>query len=640
MSRQGIYIDGIWTNILNSKNGKSINYVETSSWFDGSSMSDAKVDNIVYRKKDSTYLRMAISFDEIDVSLWGAVGDGVADDTTAIQQAVTFAGNTGLPIKLMERHKITSTINLSGNVTIIGNNTVFVTSGLLTSIYAFTSTANNINISGISINNISGMLYQTSSFATMIIDNCYYNGVPDVVTNYFVNIVPILTGTKVAITNNTMEKCTVFYSDRFTCDDLIVDDNTVIDGTRFLVRTLPNHGALPTGAESPKRVSFCRNSINGVNTGLTVLGDNVARVLQISAIEKITMNDNYIYYLRTNDAATVLYWSFGSLDFFRNIVKRIEGVEGGVHDKSGIESNTYGYKFNSGDNVFDQSEVIVYSLETIFKIYALSNFTTSGDKFISCRCPAYRVYQSVDISTTPENFTFKNVEVYDHKYPVVVQAIQQCKNINVDGIKVNKISNTDGIVVNGESRLRLVDLYMTFNNSRGIENVLIQNCNIIDSSSNFVFLFAYKNVVSTTGFIRNVFMKNNTTLQNEAMCRFINGQDLGFFLFANNNSSTAVVSVGVTPPTLSLSNNLPKPSLSYSLTTSSLAAGATRRVLQAVTNTSLGDFPKASLSVGVANLSIVCNVPTANNVEVLLTNTSGSSITIPDCTLYINVDKR
>lgn len=636
---QAIKIGNIWTNILNSKNGKSINYVETSSWFDGSSMSDAKVDNIVYRKKDSTYLKIAVSLDELDVSLWGAVGNGVADDTVAIQQAVTFAGNTGLPIKLMERHKITSTINLSGNVTIIGNNTVFITSGSLTSIYAFTSSANNIKISGISINNISGMLYQTSSFSSMIIDKCYYSGVDNVVTNYFVNIVPVLTGSNVVITNNTMEKCTVFYSDRFTCDDIIVDDNTVIDGTRFLVRTLPDHGALPTGAESPKRVSFCRNSINGVNTALTDKS-NVARVLQISAIEKITMNDNYIYHLNTTGAATVLYWSFGSLDFFRNTVKRIEGVEGGVHDKSDIESNTYGYKFNVGDNVFDQSEITTSTVEAIFKIYSLSNFVATNDKFIGCRCPIYRVYQSVDVGITPSNFTFMNVEVYDHKYPVVVQCIQQSKNVNIDGIKVNKISNPDGIVVNGESRIRLVDLYMSFNNSKGIENVIIQNSNIIESSSNFVFLFAYKNAVSTTGFIRNVFMKNNTTLQNEAMCRFLNGQDLGFFLFANNNSSTAVVSVGVTPPTLSLSNNLPKPSLSYSLTTSSLAAGATRRVLQAVPNTSLGDFPKASLSVGVANLSIVCNVPTAGNVEVLLTNTSTSSITIPDCTLYINVDKR
>lgn len=636
---QAIKIGNIWTNMLNSKNGKSINYVETSSWFDGSSMSDAKVDNIVYRKKDSSYLRMAISFDEIDVSLWGAIGDGVADDTAAIQQAVTFAGNTGLPIKLMERHKITSTINLSGNVTIIGNNTVFVTSVSLTSIYAFTSTANNINISGISINNISGMLYQSTDFDTMNINYCYYSGVSNVVTNYFVRIMPILTANKVTIIKNNLQNCTIFFTDRFTCDDLIVDDNEVIDGTTFLVRALSDHGALPTGAECPKRISFCRNTVDGINTALTDKSP-VARVLQANAREKITMNDNYVYHLNTTRAGTILYWSFGSVDFYRNIIKRIESTEGIIHDKSDIESNTYGYKFNSGDNVFDQSEVTGYSLEAVFKFYALSNFTTSGDKFIGCRCPAYRIYQSVDIGTTPENFTFKNAEVYDHKYPVVVLCTQQSKNINIDGIKVNKISNPDGIVVNGESRLRLVDLYMAFNNSKGIENVLIQNCNIIESSSNFVFLTAYKNSASTTGFIRNVFVQNNTTLQNEAMCRFNNGQSLGFFLFANNNSSTAVVSVGVTPPTLSLSNNLPKPSLNYSLTTSSLAAGARRIVLQAVPNTSLGDFPKASLSVGVANLSIVCNVPTANNVEVLLTNTSTSSITIPDCTLYINVDKR
>lgn len=634
-----IKINNIWTNILSSATGKNVNYIEVTSWFDGSPMNDSKVDGIIYRKRGDVYLRMAVNLNELDVSLWGAVGDGVTDDTTAIQQAVIFSGNTGISIRMMEKHKITSSINISGNVKIQGKNTLFIFPDLLKSIYAFESSASNIDITGININNISGMVHQLTSFDTMVINNCHYDGVPNVITNYFINIVSILTANKVVITNNNLQKCTIFFTDRFRCNDLIIDDNEVIDGTRFLVRALPEHGSSPIGAESPKRVSFCRNSVNGVNTGLTDKS-NVARVLQISAIEKITMNDNYIYHLNTTNAGTVLYWSFGSLDFFRNTIKRIEGTEGGVHDKSGVESNTYGYKFNSGNNVFDQSEVTNYTVETIFKFYALSNFTTSGDKFIGCRCPIYRIYQSVDINITPENFTFKNVEVYDHKYPVVVQMIQQCKNVIVDGIKVNKISNPDNMVVNGESRLRLVDLYMTFNNGLGIENIIIQNNEVIESSSNFVFELAYKNAVSVTGYIKNIFTKDNTTLQSEALCRFINGQDLGYFLFANNNSNTPVIGIGTTPPNMALLNNLPRPSLNYSLTGSTLAAGATRRILQALPNTSLGDFVKASLSLGVANLSIVGNVPTTNNVEVFLTNTSTSSITIPDCTLYINVEKR
>lgn len=626
-----------YTNVISASTGRSVNYLSTTKWYDGSTMDASKVDGTIYRLRGDEFLRMAIPLDWIDAEIFGAVGDGVTDDTAALTRAFAFGGN----VRLGKRHKINSSIVLDKDVKIKGDEgltEIIVTANTFT---LFTSTAQNVEIWNVSSTNNKGLLMQNTGFDTILLHHCYYSGVTEVVTNYFLNVATILSGNKISITNNRLANCTIFFTDRLTCNDLIIDDNYIQDGTRFLVRSLPDHGALPTGAESPKRISFCRNSVIGINTALTVLGTNVARVLQASAIEKITMNDNYIYYLRTNEAGTVIYWSFGSLDFYRNVVKRIEGKEGAVHDKSDIDSTLYGYTYNAGNNLFDQSEIGSGSqVETMYKIFSLSNFKATNDVFIGLRSPAYRIYQSVDMGITPSNISMRGAEIYDHKYPTVVQLIQQCKNINIDGFKVNKISNPDNIAVNGESRLRLVDLYMTFNNSKGIENVLLQNNNIIESSSNFVFMLAYKNTVSTTGFITNVFTKGNTTLQGEALCRFINGQELGYFLFADNNSSTPVVSVGVTPPNMALSNNLPKPSLNYSLTGSTLAAGATRRVLQALPNTSLGDFVRASLSVGIANLSIVGNVPAANNVEVMLTNTSTAAITLPNCTLYINIDKR
>lgn len=634
-SGSAIKVGTNWTNIISSSTGRSVNYQLVERWKDGTLMDASKVDGTIYRLRGDEFLKLAIPMDWIDAEIFGAVGDGVTDDTAALTRAFAFGGN----IRLGKRHKISSSISLTKDINIKGDDskTEIVAPS---DIQLFNSTAQNIDISNLITKNNKGILHQTVNFGEINIHHCSFTGVDETVTNYFVDVNVDLSGTRLLITNNNLNKCTIFFTDRFKCEDLIVDYNYITDGTRFLVRSLPSHGSDPLNAQSPKRISFCYNYINGINTALTDKS-TYARVLQASAIEKITMNDNYIYHLNTSEAATVLYWSFGSLDFFRNTVRRIEGREGGVHDKSNINSSLYGYRVNCGYNTFDQSEIgSENQLETIYKIYALSNFITNTDTFIGCRCPAYRIYQSVDVGITPENFTFRNAEVYDHKYPVIVQIIQQCKNVNIEGFKVNKISNPDNLAVNGESRLRLADLYMTFDNEKGIENILIQKNDIIESSNNFVFLMAYKNAVSTTGFIRNVFVKGNTTLQSEALCRFINGQDLGYFLFADNNSTTSAVSVGVTPPDMALSNNLPKPSLNYALPTGTLAAGATRRIVQAVTNTSLGDFVKASLSIGIANVSIAGNVPSNNNVEVFITNTSASPITIPDCMLFINVDKR
>lgn len=69
--------------------GEDVNYRETTTWYDGSVMNDSKVDGVIFIKKGSKYyLRQYTG--SINVKWFGAKGDGVTDDTMAIQKAFDF----------------------------------------------------------------------------------------------------------------------------------------------------------------------------------------------------------------------------------------------------------------------------------------------------------------------------------------------------------------------------------------------------------------------------------------------------------------------------------------------------------------------------------------------------------------------
>ncbi|MBN9301622.1 hypothetical protein, partial [Dysgonomonas mossii] len=52
--------NGIWSNIVSSESGINVNYIEVSNFVDGTVMTDDKLDNVIYRKKGSLYLRQAL----------------------------------------------------------------------------------------------------------------------------------------------------------------------------------------------------------------------------------------------------------------------------------------------------------------------------------------------------------------------------------------------------------------------------------------------------------------------------------------------------------------------------------------------------------------------------------------------------
>ena len=101
--------------------GEDVNYRETTTWHDGSAMDDSKVDGVIYIKKNSKYYKRQID-SIVNVKWFGAKGDGVTDDTYAIQQCFDFADKYKFNVILDNGiFKITQTINISGEISVDGH---------------------------------------------------------------------------------------------------------------------------------------------------------------------------------------------------------------------------------------------------------------------------------------------------------------------------------------------------------------------------------------------------------------------------------------------------------------------------------------------------------------------------------------
>lgn len=114
---QAIKVGDIWTGILSSSSGKSVNYKEVTTWWDGSVMDDSKTDGTLYRKRGSTYLKLVYDSD-IDVSWFGAVGDGVTDDTVAIKNALSSIPKGQKLFFPSGTYVISDTLTLDRNISI------------------------------------------------------------------------------------------------------------------------------------------------------------------------------------------------------------------------------------------------------------------------------------------------------------------------------------------------------------------------------------------------------------------------------------------------------------------------------------------------------------------------------------------
>lgn len=106
---------------IDSNTGESVTFKETSVWHDGTAMNDAKCDGFIYRKKGTEYYRRQFN-GSLTVSVFGAKGDGITDDTLSIQKALDLANQLKYNEVFFPSgvYRITSTIHLRDFVKIRG----------------------------------------------------------------------------------------------------------------------------------------------------------------------------------------------------------------------------------------------------------------------------------------------------------------------------------------------------------------------------------------------------------------------------------------------------------------------------------------------------------------------------------------
>lgn len=76
--------------------GEDVNYRETTTWHDGSVMTDAKVDGVIYKKVGTKYFEL--QYDSIlNVRWFGAKGDGITDDTESFTKALNAGKSIFIP---------------------------------------------------------------------------------------------------------------------------------------------------------------------------------------------------------------------------------------------------------------------------------------------------------------------------------------------------------------------------------------------------------------------------------------------------------------------------------------------------------------------------------------------------------------
>lgn len=479
-----------------------------------------------------------------------AFGSGTADDQSIIETAAAAASSNGVHLILDDAHNVGSTIDLDGDVTIRprGQSVILTTdfSGDL-----FSSTAEIIDIEGVSVTGEHSFLSQTAAFTKIRLNNITFTGGDDTITSYLLETSGDMSCAYLEISDCDLEKCTPVFADSAGIGVARFERNTVAQPTRFIYRNLKQAGSTDSGD-----LFFYDNIVTDINGDLTDKSE-AARMVQVELTGTAQVVGNTLDGATSTTASNAVYLKTGSLVFAKNKVKSISSVSSiSVIDDKG-ETTDDSRSWIITDNVFDQSDIsAANSPESIVRVNECRNVSVHDNTYIGLTCFAVRLYHSVDTGRYPTNHTVRNETVLKHDWPVVVQVFQNVTNVTISGIDVHQITNSESENISGETRCRIVDIYQSFDNGDDIEDVTIKGCTIHEAPSDAVILTIYRNAAATTSSITGVSVIGNELKSGAAFVRFKTSTMGGVDIANNIGPVGSSETIGTNSSGTRLNNNL------------------------------------------------------------------------------------